>query len=84
MGEFLTFQKMITPIVIQIIFWILVVVVVIAGIVALFSGGIQGVLTGLVMIILGPVIVRIYCELIILWFRIYEQLNDIKQNTQKS
>lgn len=83
MGEFLTFQKMITPIVIQIIFWILVAVVVIAGVVSLFQGGIQ-VLFGLLTIVIGPIIVRIYCELIIILFRMYEALTDIKQNTQKS
>ena len=33
---------------------------------------------GLLMIVLGPVFVRIGCELLILLFRMYEALEDIR------
>jgi len=85
MGDFLTFRKFITPVVIQIIFWIGVVVCVIMGIVAMAQqGGLGGVLGGLGMIILGPIMVRIYCELLILMFRINDNLVDIRNNTSKT
>lgn len=67
MLEFLTFKKMVTPVIIQVIFWILVAVVIIGGLVSLFNGNI---IPGLVGIFLGPIIVRIYCELMIIAFRI--------------
>jgi hypothetical protein len=84
MGDWLTFDKMITPVVIQIIFWIAAVVIVIAGIVGLFSGGFMGFVTGVLTIVLGPIFVRIYCEIIIVFFRILENLREINANTRKS
>jgi hypothetical protein len=35
-------------------------------------------LLGLIYLIVGPVMVRIYCELLILLFRIYEELQAIR------
>jgi hypothetical protein len=81
MGDFLRFETMITPAVIQVIFWIAVVVTVIGGFIELFQGG-WGVIRGLLTIILGPLVARIYCELIILWFRIHDHLRQIEHNTQ--
>ncbi len=85
MGDFLTFRKFITPTVIQIIFWIGVVVCVIGGIAAMAQGqGAMGVLSGIGMIILGPIMVRIYCEILIVIFRINDNLIDIRNNTSKT
>jgi len=79
MGDFLTFRKMITPLVIEIIFWIMVAAVVIIGILDLFSGrGTLSVVIGLLEIFLGPVFIRVYCELVILFFRIYDVLREIR------
>ena len=83
MHDYLTFEKMIAPILIQVIFWIGVVVVVLSGIVTLFSAGFQGVIAGLLIIIVGPLVVRIYCELLIVLFRIYDHVREIRDNTAK-
>ena len=83
MHDYLTFEKMIAPILIQVIFWIGVVVVVLSGIVTLFSAGVQGVIAGLLIIIVGPLVVRIYCELLIVLFRIYDHVREIRDNTAK-
>lgn len=87
--DFLTFRRMITPIIIQIIFWIGVALCVIGGLISIvtgassdFGGGAQ-VLSGLLVIFLGPVITRVYCELLILMFRMNETLTDIRRNTEK-
>jgi hypothetical protein len=82
MGDFLRFDTMLTPIVIQIVFWIAVVIAVIAGFIQLFGGGFA-VITGLLTIILGPVVARIYCEIVIVFFRINDHLRHIQQNTQR-
>jgi len=88
-GDFLKFRKMITPVIIQILFWIGVAGMVIAGLVTMatsfgrFGGGAGQFFGGFFMIILGPVGVRIYCELLILLFRMNETLTEIKNGLSK-
>jgi len=72
--DLLFFEKMIVPKIIQVIYWILLVVVLLAGIVTLF----QSVLAGIGLIVLGPLLVRIYCELMIVIFKINESLQVIR------
>jgi NADH:ubiquinone oxidoreductase subunit 6 (subunit J) len=79
MEEYLSFRKMITPMLIQVFFWIGVVFVVIASLVMMFKGGIPGFLGGLVYLVLGPIFVRIYCELIIVLFKIFEELKALRE-----
>ena len=79
MDEFLTFKKMITPVIIQILFWIGVVGAVIGGIAQMG----QSFIMGLLMVIIGPIAVRIYCELIIVIFSINDNLREIKKATVK-
>jgi len=80
MNDFLTFRKMITPIIIQIIFWLGVVVCVLGGLGILFSGDSEY-LSGIVVIIFGPFVVRIFCELLIVLFKILDSLREIANNT---
>jgi uncharacterized protein DUF4282 len=82
MGDFLRFDTMLTPVVIQIVFWIAVVITVVVGFIQLFGGGFA-VITGLLTMILGPVVARIYCEIVIVFFRINDHLRQIQQNTQR-
>lgn len=82
MGDFLRFETMITPILIQIIFWVGVVAVIIAGIVSIGHGSAESIGKGVALIILGPIIARIYAELLIVWFRIFEHLRQIDSNTR--
>lgn len=86
MNEFLSFKTMITPMIIRIIFLIGVVFCVIVGIVAIvagatssFGGGAQ-VLGGIGFMVLGPLACRIYCELLIVVFRILDELTTIRQH----
>ena len=88
-NDFLKFDKMITPVIIKIIFWIgLVVSVIIAlgmiisGLGSPWGGGLQ-VLTGLITLVLGPLMVRIYCELLIVIFKINDSLFEIKEHIKK-
>jgi membrane protease subunit (stomatin/prohibitin family) len=77
---------MITPVIIQIVFWVGVAGCVIAGLVAIVSGagsrygGGSQILSGFMLIILGPVGVRIYCELLIVIFKINDSLTDIRNH----
>lgn len=85
MQDFLSFRKFITPVIIQILFWVGAVVMVILGLVGIIGGLTGGapaaMLGGLMMLILGPIMVRIYCEMLILMFRSYDALVAIQANT---
>ena len=78
MKDFLNFKMFITPVIIQILFWIGIFGCVIAGLVGIFT---TSVIMGLVILILGPVFVRIYCELLILIFKINERLTSLDNKT---
>ena len=92
--DFLLFRTMIAPLIIQIVFWVGVIVCVLGGIINLvISIGVMvngqvgvGLLLALVSlgsIFVGPLLVRIYCELFILLFRIYDTLREILAATEK-
>ena len=83
MGDFLRFETMITPIVIQVIFWLSVIIAIIAGIAQIVHGG-DAIITGILTIIFGPLVARIYCEVVVLFFRINDHLRAIQFNTQKA
>lgn len=93
--NFLSFERMITPVIIKILFYIGLVGSAIGGIVFFFTmliGGFQdggfgsilgrfliGLIGGLLIVFLGALVTRIYAETLILVFRINETLTDIKQ-----
>jgi len=74
MGDLLTFKKMISPILIQVLFWIGIVAVVIAALGAIFSGEF---LSGLLMLLIGPLIVRLYAEIFIVMFKINDGVQEL-------
>jgi uncharacterized membrane protein len=84
MGEYLKFDRMITPIIIQVIFWIIVVVDVVLGLISMFGGnsGMER-LGGLALFIIGPILARVFCEFVIVTFQINDKLHDIRENTKK-
>ena len=73
MRDFLTFDRMITPVLIQVVFIIGSGLMVIGG---LFAAGAardsSGVWAGLAVAILGPFLLRIYSEIVIVVFKIHE------------
>jgi hypothetical protein len=83
MEDYLKFRKMITPTIIQILYWIgtgLAIIFalfeVFSGVTAQFGGGAR-VLRGLGWLVFGPIGVRIACELIMLFFRMNDTLSEI-------
>jgi hypothetical protein len=85
-GDFWAFRSMLTPIVMQVLFWIGVLLcVVYGGMLIAAAGSGYGGSTGLAVlgtatILIGPLLVRIYCECIIVLFRINSTLTEIKDN----
>lgn len=98
--NFLSFERMITPIIIKILFWIGLIGSAIGGLVVFFSAVIAGIsdggfgsivggfliglIGGILTFALGALATRIYSELLILAFRINETLTDIKHLLEKS
>jgi hypothetical protein len=76
-NEFLTFRKMVTPVFIQVVFWLGLVANLGVSIYTMTRGGIS-ILLGFLLILLGSLMVRVYCELVILLFRIYDSLRAIE------
>lgn len=89
-NEFLSFRKMITLQVIQIVYAIIAGLITLGGLVTLFSGsralsGLMpgGAFMGVVILVFGNILWRIWCELIIVFFRINSSLSNIDANTKK-
>ena len=82
MSDFFAFRWMLTPVLIQIMFVLGCLVVIATGLVAIdrgaahHHGGEIG--AGLALMLLGPIVVRLYAELVIVVFRINDSLNDIR------
>ena len=86
MKDFLAFRTMVTPFIIQILFWLGAVICLIAGVIMVIYGATQGkaqyVWQGVLLFVLGPLVVRIYCEILIIFFRINETLTEIKHGLE--
>jgi len=76
MKDVLFFNSMLTPQIITIVYWVLLVSVVVGGIGAIFSGKI---IAGVVGVVIGVVAVRIWCELLIILFKINDNLKVIAE-----
>jgi hypothetical protein len=80
MNEYLTFDRFITPVIIQILFWLgLAGIVVMALLLIVNSPGGGGGLIGLIYLVLGPIIWRVYCEILLVMFKILEELRLIRK-----
>ena len=75
MREYLSFRRMITPVFIQIIFWVAVAAIVIAAIVQI---GNNHAASGVLILIFGPIGARIYAEILIVIFRIHDDVAAIR------
>lgn len=78
----MNFQKMIAPTVITVLYWIGIVVCIIGGLWAFVASiaakDFAGAIVAILIIVLGPIAVRCYAELLMIIFRIYDVLVDIK------
>ena len=75
MKAFFSYEYMITPGILKILSYIAAVVVVIMGIFALTADAV----TGISMIVLGPIVIRIYAELMLIVFEVHKELKKISE-----
>jgi hypothetical protein len=70
---------MLTPKVITFVFWLMLLLVVVAGLGSMFAGGFSFIrfLLGLLVIAGGAVGARIWCEILIVMFKIHENIKKM-------
>ena len=73
MKDFLNYKYMITPGILKLLSYIAMVGCVIAGIFTLFVEPVSGI----GMIVLGPIVARIYTELMLVIFEIHSELKSL-------
>lgn len=74
------FDNMLTPKIITLVYWFLFLVVVVSGLGTMFGGrSVFGLVYGIATIVGGVIGARIFCELLIVVFKINEALQDIRQ-----
>jgi hypothetical protein len=90
-ADLLMFRRMIAPYLIIILFWLLLVLAVLGGLAMIVGGllrggqdGFAGAVAGVISLIVGPIAVRLWCEVLIVVFRINETLTDIRNEMKRS
>ena len=82
MKEVLYFDVMLTPRLITFLYWLLLVIAAISGIGAWFSGYggfFERFMTGLGIMVGGALAARIWCELLIVLFKMNEALQELRK-----
>jgi hypothetical protein len=96
MRAYLSFKKMLTPILIQVIFWIGSLVSVGIGALTIFNpsmiplegfgyerpevGTVAGAVAGIFFMVVGPIVIRLACEGMIVVFSINDTLTEIRKS----
>lgn len=88
--KFISFDNMITPNIITFLFWLIITIVILTGLGTIITAfrGVYGVnqwliIYGLLYIVIGSLITKVFCEMLIVLFKINESLKEIAHNTKK-
>jgi len=76
--DVLTLNKFVTPVIMTVIYWILVVVAILTGLMLMT----QSFFAGLLTVILAPLYVRILSEVMVLAFKVYGVLCEIRDQNK--
>tara|TARA_B110000093_G_scaffold94434_1_gene101951 strand:+ start:1351 stop:1599 length:249 start_codon:yes stop_codon:yes gene_type:complete len=82
MKDIFVFDSMLTPKIITFIYWLMLLGSVISGLGSIFTEYGGGFLVGLGIIIFGAIGSRIWCELLIVLFKIHENLQKIANKSE--
>lgn len=77
MKNIFLFDAMLTPKIITFVYWVLLLACVIGGVSTMFNSYSGGFLTGFGILVGGAIGARIWCELMIVLFKIHENLQKI-------
>lgn len=82
MWNFLCFRKMLMPIIIQIAFWLLSLLCIAAGIYIIIVR--HNTAYGVAIALVSPLVIRLGCEMIMVFFKIHQTLLNIEKNMEVS
>ncbi|HBO38432.1 MAG TPA: hypothetical protein DD638_07190 [Pasteurellaceae bacterium] len=77
--ELFLFNKLVTPKIIVVIYWVSLVAVVLSGLGMMFGSYPGAIIQGLLIIVLGSLFARIWCELSLIFFKINENLEKLNR-----
>ena len=80
MKDFLAFRRMLTPYLIQLFFWIALLLCVITAVADFRSGEVW---LGIAVLIIGPLFTRLSCEVLIIFFKINEAVTEINHTLKQ-
>ncbi|NND81277.1 MAG: DUF4282 domain-containing protein [Gammaproteobacteria bacterium] len=80
--QILYFEEMLTPKLIQIAYWLALVAVVWTGLERIFSGGVAGLLEGVVHIVGLAIAARVVAEIIMLFFQMQNDMELLRKNSE--
>ncbi|HYA37929.1 MAG TPA: DUF4282 domain-containing protein [Candidatus Methylomirabilis sp.] len=79
MRNLISFDTLMTPTFIHVFYWLGIAVAVLAAVGPILGGGI---VKGLLIMVVGPILVRVGCEVLIVLFRINDNLAAIRAGKQ--
>jgi len=79
MRNLFSFDTLITPAFIHVVYWLGIAVAVLAGVGPILGGSI---VKGLLILVVGPIVVRVGCEVLIVLFHINDHLAAIRAGKQ--
>jgi hypothetical protein len=80
MQKFLSFNELVTPTIISYIYWIGIAGILLGVLVSLFNG-FMAFVAALIGGAIGLVLWRVWCEVMLILFRIHDDLGQISRNT---
>jgi len=75
--DVLFFDSMLTPKIITLVYWLLLGAALVSGLGMMFTGGFGSFLMGIFLMVAGAVGARIWCELLIVLFKINENMKKV-------
>ena len=85
MNDILTFDNMLTPKIITLVYWLLLLIAVFSGVGSMFIDfTISSFFMGIVYTVGGAIGARIWCELLIVLFKIHENLQKIADKSSET
>lgn len=75
--KILFFDEMLTPNLIHLAYWLLLAWVAWEGLLKVFSGGFGNFVSGLIYIVLGTILARVAAELVMVFFKINENIQKV-------
>jgi len=88
MKRFFTFNDFVTPQLMKVFFWVmiffLVAICIASFVVSARTDSLDGMFSSVMVLVLGAILIRMACDVILVLFRIYGVLRDVRDAVQMS